>query len=150
MKRFIYSAIIVLFAALSVNAQSKSDGLTLLSDVANKTNAQKQADTVANAGTKTQTVKIAGFQSSVSVQATVTRISGTVNAKVYLMGSLTGNANEFEKADSVSLVNVATPQVKVFSSVPSKYVFYRVQVTGGSGATQSLAVKSYAVFRKAQ
>ncbi len=144
MKNIIYSAILTLLAAFSVNAQTVSKAFTLLSDVPGKTTAQKQADTVANAATKSQSIKIDGFYNSVSVQVEATRISGTAAGKIYLRGSLTGGS--YEKVDSLTLANVATVQTKVFQSVPSKYVFYQIQFVGSG--TQSTAFKSYAVARK--
>jgi len=144
MKRF--TSFIFAFALLlsmSAAAQTVSKSTQLLSDVPGKTAAQKQADTVANATTKTQSVQIAGYFDSVSIQASLTKISGTAAGKVYLLGSLDGS--QYEKADSLTVANVAT-QTKVFTSNPSKYVYYRISFVGSG--TQSTSFKSVAVYRK--
>lgn len=146
MRNRILSIIFLLAAAFTVQAQGVSKGYTLLSDVSGKTATQKQADTISAATTtKTQTAKIEGFWNSVSVQVELNRISGTANGKVILYGSLNGSS--YEKVDSLATVYNVAQQTKVFQSVPSKYVWYRVTYTTGSG-TQSVAFKSYAVARK--
>lgn len=145
MKQIFLSFLIMLavcFGCANTQAQTKSESFTLYSDVPNKTTAQKQSDTITT-GTKTQTNKIAGYYNIAAVQVEVNKISGTGAGKAILYGSLNGTS--YEKVDSLTIVNV-TQQTKVFSLVPSKYVFYRisVSVTG----TQSLAFKSLAVARK--
>lgn len=135
----------VCLSCASVQAQSQSSSVTLYSDVPNKTTAQKQADTLANAATKSQSRSIPGYYDNIAVQVELNRISGTAAGKVYLRGSLNGTS--YEKFDSLTVANVAQ-QTKIFNVAPSKYTFYQIQFVGGVGATQSVAFKSMAVPRK--
>lgn len=103
----------------------------------------KDSDTLANATTKNQTAKIDGYFDSVSIQTNLTKLSGTAAGKVYLLGSLDGV--NYVKDDSLTVANVTT-QSKIFTSNPSKYVFYRVSFVGTG--TQSVKFNSIAVHRK--
>lgn len=103
----------------------------------------KDSDTLANAGTKNQSVKIEGYFDSVSIQTNLTKLSGTAAGKVYLLGSLDGV--NFVKDDSLTVANVTT-QSKIFTSNPSKYLHYRISFVGTG--TQSVKFNSLAVYRK--
>lgn len=129
--------------ANNAQAQSQSSSVTLYSDVPNKTAAQRQADTLANAATKSQTRSIPGYFDNVAVQVELNRISGTAAGKVYLRGSINGTS--YEKFDSLTVANVAQ-QTKIFNVAPSKYTFYQIQFVGTG--TQSVAFKSVALPRK--
>ena len=128
--------------------QTVSKSAILISDASKLLPSQKVADTLANATTKTQTLKIDGYNDMVSVQANLTKISGTAAGKVYLLGSLDGtNYARAGGADSLTVLNV-TSQSKIFDVVPSKFVYYRIQFVGASGATQSVRFNSLALIRK--
>lgn len=127
-------------------SESVSAPSILTSNVVGKTAAQSIADTLVNAATKTQTVKIPGYWDVVSIQANLTKISGTTAGKVYLLGSLDNVS--FDRAgglDSLTVSNV-TLQSKTFHVSPSRYVFYRIQFVGTG--TQSTRFNSLAVTRK--
>jgi hypothetical protein len=137
----------LLLTAMSFG-QTASRSQILTSDASKALASQKVADTLANATTKTQTAKIDGFNDMVSVQAVLTKISGTAAGKVYLLGSLDGtNFVRAGGSDSLTVLNVTT-QSKIFEVTPSKYVHYRIQFVGGTGATQSVRFNSLAVYRK--
>lgn len=143
MKRLLFSLLFALVAFAGI-AQSSSESIPLLSDVAGKTTAQKQRDTIST-GTETQSAKIAGYRDVVSIQVEVNRLSGTAGGTAILQGSLYGTANTFVNIDTLTFTNVAA-QTKIFEVNPSKYVFYRVAVT--VSGTQSLDFRSLAVARK--
>lgn len=145
MKRFILSICLALLTIAGVQAQSVSKGFKLLSTVSGKTAAQAQKDTAVNTTAKSQQIKLPGYYDIVSVQTQFDKISGTTAGKAYFEGSLTGTTNGWEKVDSLTLTNVAS-QVKVFSSAPSKYVYYRIRVV--PTGTQSTAFFSFGIARK--
>lgn len=146
MKNFIFALALGLLAiATPVLAQKDiSKAFKLKSEVAGKSAVQAQKDTATNAVEKAQSVRIPGVWSTVSVQAFLRKLSGTPAGKVYFEGSLTGASNSWDKADSVTVLNVAN-QTKIFNVTPSKYVFYRIRFAGSG--TQSTEFSSLAVAR---
>ena len=102
--------------------------------------------TVVNTATKTQTIRVDGYQDAVTIQVVLTKISGTAAGKVYLLGSLYGaNYVRAGGADSLVVANVAT-QSKIFSVANSPYLYYRTSYTGSG--TQSVKIASKAIWRK--
>ena len=86
-------------------------------------------DTAINADTST--INFNSIASKVkSFQATVSKISGTVAGKVYLQGTVDGNA--WLNIDSLVLTNVIT-NTKVFPAYPTIYNSYRAYfITSGT------------------
>lgn len=123
--------------------ESISKAIVLTSDLT-----KKEADTLSNATTKTQTATIPGYNDLVTVQVFLNKISGTAAGKVYLLGSI--NGIDFTRAggsDSLTVLNVAT-QNRSFIIAPSQFTAYRIQFVGGVGATQSVRFNSVALFRR--
>lgn len=102
-------------------------------------------DTITNATTKTQYASITGFQDVLTIQTTITKISGTTAGAVYLYGSL-DNVNYVKIAtDTLALANVSTAQVKLWNVNPSTVQYYQVRVV--PTGTQSTKIQSYAIYR---
>lgn len=110
----------------------------------------KELDTLVNATTKNQKVKVGSSASTLYIQATALKISGTTAGVVRLFGSNDGIAwkrviagGSLAAVDSLNLANVSTPQTIFFADTPSKYLFYRVAVT--TTGTQSTQLRTTAV-----
>lgn len=101
-------------------------------------------DTVSNTGTETWTLKVAGFQKTVSVQAVITKISGTVAGTYKLQGSLTGTDYVDIASQTASATDVTT-NTAIFTAENSKYLYYRVTYTGSG--TMSARARCYLVAR---
>jgi hypothetical protein len=101
-------------------------------------------DTLTNAGGKTQYASITGYQDVITIQTTVTKLSGTTAGVGYLYGSL-DNVNYVRiSTDSLLLTNTAT-QVKLWNISPSTVQYYQIKwVPSG---TQSTKVQTYAIYR---
>ena len=103
-------------------------------------------DTVVNTATKTQTIRVDGYQDAVTIQVVLTKISGTAAGKVYLLGSIDGaNYIRAGGADSLVVTNVAT-QSGIFKVTNSPYLYYRTSYTGSG--TQSVKIQAKAIWRK--
>lgn len=147
MKNLILALAFALLATVTPALAQKevSKAFKLKSDVAGKTTTQAAKDTASGTVEKSQSVAIAGFWNTVSVQTMLKKLTGTPAGKVYFEGSLNGAANSWDKADSLTVLNVAT-QTKVFNVSPSKYVYYRVRFVGTD--THTTEFYSFAVARK--
>ena len=77
MKKLIFAAAFV-FAAVAANAQV----------VDMKSTSSKATDTVTNTGSEVLTAQVNGYQADVTIQAVVTKVSGTVAGTVVLQGSV--------------------------------------------------------------
>jgi len=143
MKKFIFLSLLA-FATMQVSYAQLSKAVA---DFKSETTG-KLLDTVVNATTKFQQVKVSKSASAVYFQATATKISGTTAGIVRLFGSNDGIAwkrvtatGTLSAADSLNLANVATPQTIFFKDAPSQYLFYRVSVAGsGTASTQFRSV----------
>lgn len=103
--------------------------------------ASKPLDTVTNTGVKAlkNALPIKGAKQTVTIVATVTKLTGTAAGTVILQGSLDGvNFDRVRSAnlmgavavDSLLIKDVATPQVRQWTVVNSPFLFYRTQATG--------------------
>ncbi|MCF2517141.1 hypothetical protein [Dyadobacter sp. CY351] len=135
MKKLAFLLIGLCFASVSTFAQTKA-----VSSFISEYNGTK-IDTVVNAGVKNQILKATRGASVLSIQVTATKISGTTAGVVRVFGSndkqawiRVQEAAALGAADSLNLANVAT-QTKLFKEQPSKFLYYRVAVTGSG--TQS-------------
>lgn len=145
MKNLILVLALAILSASPVLAQrSASKAYRFKSDVVGKTATQAAKDTATNAVEKSQSVQILGFWNTVSVQVFLRKLTGTPAGKVYYEGSLNGAANTWDKADSITVYNIAN-QTKIFNTTPSKYVFYRIRFAGTG--TQTTEFYSIAVAR---
>lgn len=100
-------------------------------------------DTLSNATTKFEKVKINGYFDVTTIQLVATKISGTAAATVTLQGSLDG-VNFYTIGSTYTVTDVAT-QSAVFSINPSTALWYRLQVVGTG--TQSVKLTAQYIVR---
>ncbi len=93
------------------------------------------SSTVTNAVTENQFVKVAKPATTLWIQSTVRKVSGTTAGVIRLYGSndkigwkrITATGT-LAAGDSLNLANVTTPQVIFFKDAPSNYLYYRVSL----------------------
>jgi len=130
---FLFSAILIAamsFGQTEAKVMLASNGLAV--------------DTVTNTATETWTLKVPGFQKSVSVQAVLTKISGTVAGTVTLQGSLNGTSYYPIPSQTYTATDVAS-QTVIFGLDNSKYLYYRLSWTGTG--TMAASARGYLVAR---
>lgn len=135
----------LLFICLSVvfisQAQNVS-GTTVLKS----TSSHVDTDTITNTTEKTQFGNVGFNKNVVSVQSTITKLSGTLGGVMRLEGSLDGtNYQRINTTDSLVLANVTT-QTKIFTISPNLWKYIRVKVT--PTGTQSSKMNSIALWRR--
>lgn len=141
-KLFTLLIIIGSLFAIAPKANAQVANGVYLKSVSSRT---QTLDTITNATTKTQYASITGFQDVLTIQTTITKISGTTAGAVYLYGSL-DNVNYVKIAtDTLALANVSTAQVKLWNVNPSTVQYYQVRVV--PTGTQSTKIQSYAIYR---
>ena len=101
-------------------------------------------DTLTNADTVNLDQRIRGEWKSVSFQATVTKVSGTVAGNAIFYGSLDGVNYVAIGADTLTLSNAAK-NTSVWTDSDAAYLHYRVQII--TTGTQ-VSVCTGAVFRR--
>lgn len=140
-------AILFAFALVVVPVVSKAQVYDMLATTGNAT------DTVNNTSTETLTKQINGSYDNVTVQVTITKISGTVAGTAILQASLDGVAYKTlcygpAVVDSIPArtnVNVTTNSW-TWPVGESKYIYYRVSITGSG--TMSATVSAKIMVRK--
>lgn len=136
MKRFILFSILAL-GIMFTQAQTDAKNMVASNGLA--------VDTVSNTGTETWTLKVPGFQKTVSVQFVATKINGTVAGSVNLQGSLNGTHwVTVTGASAFTATDVAT-QSTIWTVENSKYLYYRVTWTGAG--TMSASARNYLLAR---
>lgn len=142
MKKLLSILIIGLLFAIALPTQSHAQANTTY---LKSTTSHGTVDTITNATVKTQYASITGYQAVLTIQTTVTKISGTTAGVVYLYGSL-DNVNYTRIAtDSLLLANVSTAQVKLWSVNPSTVQYYQMRVV--PSGMQSTKISTYAIYR---
>jgi hypothetical protein len=136
MKKLIFLFALVAFA-FTANAQV----------VVMKATTGNSSDTVTNTATETLSAQLNGSFDVVTVQLTVTKISGTVGGTAILQASLDGTtwttlntAAIPQNNDTITLTNVTTNSC-FWVIEPSKYLYYRVSVTGTGTMAARVAAK---------
>ena len=84
---------------------------------------------IVNAGTVNATKTVSRSYTTLTVQAVVTKVSGTVGGSAILQGSLDGTNYKSIGADTLTLANVTTNS-HIWYLAPSKHYYYRVVYTG--------------------
>ncbi len=138
MKNLIFSliaSVALICSAPVVNAQvwdmTSSDNFT--------------TDTVTNTGTAYLSLKVTGYY-GVSIQLTMTKISGTVGGSVVLQGSNDGtNYVTIPSSGSLTATNV-TSQGYLWYYSNSPYLYYRVLATGTG--TMAAIISAKIMYRK--
>ena len=119
--------LVVLFAGLGLSAQ---------------TNFTNSGDTITNSGTVSATAEIKNA-GGVSIQAVVTKISGTVAGTAVLQGSLDGSTYYTFAADTLTLSDVSS-QTLIWNVAENYYINYKVLFTGSG----TMSAKAEAFYRK--
>lgn len=109
------------------------------------TTTQVGPDTVTNAVTLFQYAIIDGYQDSIVVQPTFTKVSGTAAATVKLQGSVNGvSYNDVGSPASYTVTDTATQSV-AFTVTGNPYKYYRLSIV--PTGTQSLRVNTPVLVR---
>lgn len=141
MKKLLMLFFLCLSVVFAAQAQTIS-GTTILKSTA----LHAETDTITDATVETQYGNVGFNKNVVSVQSTITKISGTVAGVMTLEGSLNGTSYQrINTTDSLLLTNVAS-QSKIFTVSPNLYKYIRVKVT--PTGTQSAKLNSVALWRR--
>jgi hypothetical protein len=103
-------------------------------------------DTVTNAATKTLTLPVTkAWYKTITIQAVVTKISGTAAGTVTLQGSNDGSnyvtvSSSYSDAQTLSVSNTTT-NTKLFKITGTPYLYYRLSYTGSG--TMACKIKGY-------
>ena len=141
MKKLLMLFFLCLSVVFAAQAQTISGTTTLKS-----TALHVDTDTITNTTVKTQFGDVGFNKNVVSVQSTITKLSGSLGGVMILEGSLDGtNYQRVNATDSLVLANVTT-QSKIFTVSPNLYKYIRVKVT--PTGTQSSKMNSIALWRR--
>lgn len=144
MKKFILSIIVCLFIVASSNGQAYQ-----------MTGGYTTGDTVVNTASKACSLKVVKSYKSVTIQANVTKISGTVGGTITLQGSVDGV--NFVTCDTAAFVSdgpatyTATnsaSQSKAWIVSGAPYTWFRLNYVGTG--TMSAIIKGYLLPRENQ
>lgn len=133
-------ALFAFTSTLVAPTETKAQTGYLLSSVGHAT-----TDTLTDAGTVSQIKQITGYHKALTIQTTVTKVSGTAAGNAILMGSLDGVTYDTIPGKERFILTNVTTQTVVWPLYGNDYAYYKV-VTKGSG-TQSSRVKSYYIIR---
>jgi len=108
------------------------------------------SDTVSNSATNYVTARVSNYYTSVTIQAVVTKLSGTAAGTVTVQGSNDGTNYEtvntsFITSQTLTVTNVTT-STKLFVITGSPYAYYRLSYTGSG--TMSCTLKGYLLPNK--
>lgn len=120
MKKFLAIALLTTFTCTGLNAQSSVQPNWLMPERVVSAN-----DTTSNADTNYVYIKSVGSHLK-AIQATVTKVSGTVAGTVILQGTVDGIAWVNVNTDTLTLTDQAT-NTKVWVLTSTSYNSYRVQ-----------------------
>lgn len=138
---FMAMAVIMATSCSTVTAQTISGAMTMKS-----TDSHVATDTITDATVETQYANVGFNKSKVSVQSTLTKISGTVAGVMTLEASLDGDTyKRINTTDSLVLTDVAS-QSKIFTVSDNLWKYYRVKVT--PTGTQSVKMNSIALWKR--
>lgn len=107
---------------------------TMLSDIS------AVSDTVTNTGTAYVQLEVEGVYQQVSIQAIVTKISGTVAGTVILYASIDGTNFNAIGTDTLTNTDVTT-NTKVWVTSNTPYKYYRITATGSGTMAAQLTGK---------
>ena len=144
MKKLLFALLVL--GATFANAQAPTGpAITNLGNMLS-TPTHATTDTITNTTVKAQYAIVKGVNQHVTVQCTLTKISGTVAGTVKLQGSIDGVVyNDVPGAGTFTLTDVAS-QNCAFYSIPSIYQYYKILVT--PSGTQSTKIVSRCLVRK--
>jgi len=142
----IFSLLILLMVVTIAPAQT----FRITNGVGNFKSAVEHAvtDTITNATTKYQYAIIDGYQDTIVVQPTFTKISGTGAATVKLQGSVNGvSYNDVGSPSSYTVTDTATQSTAIIVT-GSPYKYYRLSIV--PTGTQSVKVVTPVLVRLRQ
>lgn len=133
MKKIILSALFALCLSVT-HAQSVVTTM--------KSSYSLNSDTVTDAGSAYVQLQVTGCYQQVSVQVVVTRLSGTVNAPVYLQASIDGaNFLNVSSTDTLHATTGTVTHVWIVNTNP--YLYYRLSITGQGTMAATIAGYTY-------
>lgn len=148
MKRFV---ILVALTAFTLSAAFSQTAPTVPANLGGVTTGNLKStpthavgDTLTDAGTKSQIIWLKNYVGIVTIQTTLTRLSGTLAGTVALYGSV-NNVGYSLIDTATTLTNVAS-KVLLWKIAPSHFEYYKVVMTGSG--TQSVKIISPAIWRK--
>ncbi len=121
-------------ALASASFAQNSTVFTMKSDI------DKVSDTVTNSGTAYVQLLAQSTYEQISIEAVVTKISGTVAGYVLLSGSVDGTNFINLNTDTLSNTDVTTNK-KIWVLTGNKYLYYRLTATGSG--TMAASIKGY-------
>lgn len=134
---------LVLCLSVTFSASAQTAANKLLSS--NTAALNRLIDTVTNTGVKYQlTGVISGYADILTVQAVITKVSGTVAGSLILQGTLDG-VNYITIGSAATPTDVATQSFS-FPLTSHPYIQYRLSYTGAG--TMSAKISSYWIARK--
>ena len=144
MKKILSLTILCLFVSLGLNAQTFQ-----------MTSQYATGDTISNTGTKACSLKVVHTYKQVTIQALITKISGTVAGTVTLQGSIDGTnfvtldtaALQTDGPSTFTATNVAT-QNKLWIVNNAPYLWFKLSYTGSG--TMAATLKGYLLPREQQ
>lgn len=144
MKQLILILSIMIVSLAGVKAQNSVQNFT-----SDDTIHAAGLDTVSNTGTITQTLKVTGKLSIFTIQAGVTKLTGTPSSgfSVKLYGSNNNVRWDYAttSTDTLAVTNVAAEQVKTWKLTSNPFLYYKI-VYKGFG-TQTSKVSANALMR---
>lgn len=87
------------------------------------------SDSIRNTTATTAIIKAGSNYSNVSLQAVITKVSGTIAGTAKLYGSLDGINYLKIATDTLALANVTT-NTYIWTPGPAKYLYYKINVVG--------------------
>lgn len=131
--------IFLIIVSLSLMAFTKSEAQSVLSKMTNPNGAS--IDTATNATAEGPVLKVAGYQSTLSIVLAVTKISGTVGGSVQWQGS-----NDGVNYGTISSTTITDGSVNyVYSETPKRYLYYKANVAGTGTMSASYSAWLYAL-----
>ncbi|MDO3641973.1 hypothetical protein [Mucilaginibacter sp. L3T2-6] len=143
MKKLLFFFGIALFSFTAVNAQSVVKPLQ--SDV---TVHKAGLDTVTNAASVSQVLQIPGNPAIITIQAAVTKLTGSPGGSVKLYGSVDGVRYDFAttSTDTLAVANVAGAQVKTWKLTGNAFQYYKA-IYKSNNSSQTSTVSNAALIR---
>jgi hypothetical protein len=141
MKKFIILSMLAMVVGMATQAQRATLFPLVVGD---------SVITSSSRDTVTKIITATAGYSALGIEVVGTKLSGTISAKAYLYGSVSGI--NYELTDSSAAFANQTTNTAFFKKTGGlPYVFYKVTVQdpiGGASSTQSMQVRVYYVLRR--
>jgi len=142
-KSFIIAMLMSVFTLVTAQAQTFKllNGEGYLKSTVN----HATTDTITNTTPEYQYVNIDGYHDVITIQPTITKISGTVGGTLKLQGSV-DNVGYTDIASQTYTATDTATQTATFTCNPSIFRWYRISYVGSG--TQSAKIKTPVIARK--